>query len=125
MNQLSVINKPRERQRHSPQFKQQVVAACAEPGASVAGIALAHGLNANMLRKRIREHSCNNQALVSPAFVALPMASAKTRQLITDKSGVNTDSFCIYIPYQHQPVRIHWPVSQSVQCLALLRELLQ
>lgn len=57
MNQLSVINKPRKRQRHSPQFKQQVVAACAEPGASVAGIALAHGLNANILRKWIREQS--------------------------------------------------------------------
>lgn len=125
MNQLSVINKPRKRQRHSPQFKQQVMAACAEPGASVAGIALAHGLNANMLRKWIREHSSNNQALASPAFVALPMAAAKTRQLITDKAGVNTDSFRIEIPYQHQPIRIHWPVSQSVQCLALLRELLQ
>ena len=51
MNQLSVINKPRKHQCHSAQFKQQAVAACVEPGASVAGIALAHGLNAKMLRK--------------------------------------------------------------------------
>jgi len=101
MNQLSVINKPRKRQRHSPQFKQQVVAACAEPGAPVAGIALAHGLNANMLRKWIREHSTGNHALDKPAFVALPMPAAKIRQPITDKSGVHTDSICIEIPYRH------------------------
>lgn len=125
MNQLSVINKSRKRQRHSPQFKQQVVAACAEPGASVAGVALAHGLNANMLRKWIREHSTGNRALDTPGFVALPMPAEKTRQPITDNAGVHTDSFCIEIPYQHQPIRIHWPVSQSDRCLALLRELLR
>ena len=125
MSQLSVINRPRKRQRHSPQFKQQVVAACAEPGASVAGIALAHGLNANMLRKWIREHRTGNHALAKPAFVALPMPGSKIRQPITDNADVHTDSFCIEIPYRHQPIRIHWPVSQTDQCLTLLRELLR
>lgn len=125
MSQLSVINKPRKRQRHSTQFKQQVVTACSQVGASVAGIALEHGLNANMVRKWIRELSAVNHALDTPSFVALPRPGARINQQITDKDDVSTGSFCIEIPYRHQSIRIHWPLSQPDRCLALLRELLQ
>jgi transposase-like protein len=33
------------RRRHSDELKAKVVAACDEPGASISGVALAHGLN--------------------------------------------------------------------------------
>jgi transposase len=36
---------------HGAEFKMQVLAECQQPGASVAAIALAHGLNVNLLRK--------------------------------------------------------------------------
>ncbi len=39
------------RRRHSAQLKDKVLAACAEPGASVAAVALAHDLNANLVHK--------------------------------------------------------------------------
>jgi len=39
------------RRRHSQELKAKVLAACAEPGASISGVALAHGLNANLVRK--------------------------------------------------------------------------
>ena len=39
------------RRRHSAEFKTRVLAACDEPGASISGVALAHGLNANLVRK--------------------------------------------------------------------------
>ncbi len=35
------------RRRHSEQLKAQVLAACAEPGASVSAVALSFGLDAN------------------------------------------------------------------------------
>ena len=41
----------RTRRRHDAEFKAQVIAACLQPGVSLAAIALANGLNANMLRK--------------------------------------------------------------------------
>ena len=41
----------RVRRRHSPEFKARVVDACQVRGASVAGVALAHGVNANLVRK--------------------------------------------------------------------------
>ena len=43
--------------RHSDEFKRQVVAACHAPGVSKAAIALANGLNANMLRRWVVESS--------------------------------------------------------------------
>jgi len=39
------------RRTHSLEFKTQVLAACRQPGASIAAVALAHGLNANVVRK--------------------------------------------------------------------------
>ncbi|BDI04471.1 transposase [Sphaerotilus microaerophilus] len=39
------------RRVHGAQLKAQVIAACHAPGASVAAVALAHGLNANLVRK--------------------------------------------------------------------------
>lgn len=46
------IEKPvRSKRKHSEEFKDELVRACSEPGISVAGIALANGVNANLLRK--------------------------------------------------------------------------
>jgi len=39
------------RRNHSPEFKAQVLAACRQPGASIAAVALAHGLNSNVVHK--------------------------------------------------------------------------
>lgn len=47
--------KPRTRRRHDWQLKQAVLAECSAPGASVAKVALAHGLNANLVHKWRRE----------------------------------------------------------------------
>ena len=46
------IEKPQRRRRtHSEEFKTELVRACSQPGVSVAGIALANGVNANLLRR--------------------------------------------------------------------------
>jgi transposase len=43
------------RRRHSAEFKQRVLAECERPGASVAAIALSHGLNDNLVHKWRRQ----------------------------------------------------------------------
>uniref|UniRef100_UPI0005EBCD1B transposase n=4 Tax=Methyloterricola oryzae TaxID=1495050 RepID=UPI0005EBCD1B len=45
----------RTRRFHSVDFKRQVVDACRQPGASIAAVALAHGINANLARRWLRE----------------------------------------------------------------------
>ena len=47
--------KRRSYRRHSPEFKARVVEACLEPGARVSGIALAHQLNASLVRRWVKE----------------------------------------------------------------------
>ena len=39
------------RRRHSAEFKAEAVAACRQPGVSIASVALARGLNPNLLRR--------------------------------------------------------------------------
>jgi transposase len=39
------------RRRYDPASKQRLVEACLQPGVSLAGVALQHGVNANLLRK--------------------------------------------------------------------------
>jgi transposase len=52
-----VIRKKRDgRCVYSREGKRALVAACLRPGVSVAGIALVHGVNANVLRKWITHH---------------------------------------------------------------------
>ena len=46
-----------KRRFYSPELKLQVVGACAQPGASIAGVALQHGINANIVHRWLREHS--------------------------------------------------------------------
>ncbi|PUE56804.1 hypothetical protein B9Z45_09250 [Limnohabitans sp. 2KL-17] len=54
MEQFSNDGRPRRRECSKP-LKAQVVAQCMQPGASVGGVALAHGLHSNMVHRWIRE----------------------------------------------------------------------
>jgi transposase len=47
----------RKRRFYSPELKLQIVEACAQSGASIAGLALQHGINANIVHRWLREHS--------------------------------------------------------------------
>ena len=62
------------RRTYTPEFKQGVVRKCREPGVSVSSIALAHGLNANVVRKWMRQQPMETAALRStPAPILLPV----------------------------------------------------
>ncbi len=58
----------RTHRRHSAEFKAQVVTACRQPGVSIAAVALANGVNANMLRRWVGE-AARTGALVAGAPV--------------------------------------------------------
>ena len=49
----------RTRQQYSREFKSQVIAQARQPHVSIASVALSHGLNANLLRKWIKEADPN------------------------------------------------------------------
>lgn len=61
-----------QRRVHGAEFKAQVLAECRQPGASVAGVALAHGLNVNLVRKWLVGRGLERAGLTAPRQVATP-----------------------------------------------------
>ena len=65
--------------RHSDEFRARVIELARQPNTSVAAVALANGLNANMLRRWVRESEAPGEGgaqlrdVARPAFVPLPM----------------------------------------------------
>jgi transposase len=112
----------RRRRRHSEEFKADAVAACLQPGVSIAAVALSRGLNANLLRRWLVEAERTGGLTVKPGgavpvesssrFVPVPLSSALTETMIRIelRSGSGT-------------VIVQWPVSVASECVALLREL--
>jgi transposase len=58
---------PRTRRVYSAQFKAELIAACQQPGASIAAAAREHGMNANVLHRWLKEH---RQGLHQSAWIA-------------------------------------------------------
>ena len=63
----------RSRRQHERQFKDELIAQSLVPGASVAGIAMKGGINANLLFKWRREHVRAMAACAPTAATLLPV----------------------------------------------------
>lgn len=63
------------RRVHAAEFKAKVLAQCREPGASVAAVALANGVNANLVRKWLVGRGLKRAGLVEPGGAAVPAVS--------------------------------------------------
>ena len=73
---MTVIQPRRTRRTHSEAFKQSLIEACGEPGASVAGVALTNGINANQLRRWMRE-----RGIEPPELSCLPLRVAASEPM--------------------------------------------
>lgn len=119
----------RRRRRHSEEFKARVVQACRIPGVSIAGVALAHGLNANLLRRWViaeeqaravqpgkpleaGEARVQNDA---PAFIPVSLSA----------HSVAAHEIRLEIRRGESVVTAHWPVQAAGACANCLREVLR
>lgn len=118
------IQKPsRRRRHHAEEYKRAVIEACCEPGASVAGVAMANGINANQVRRWMRERGIEPPTRrlpiaapsIAPAFVPLPLAPAKPESC----------DIRIEIRRGDAAIKIDWPVQASEDCAAWLRDWLR
>lgn len=107
------------RRRHSRELKTEVLAACAEPGASVAAVALAHGLNANLVHKWRRGKDCglasHGSTTAVGEFIALPLPTpaAPARDIrIELRRGASA-------------VTVSWPVAAAAECAGWLGQWLK
>lgn len=105
----------RQRRSYPKPLKAQIVAECAQPGASIAAVALSHGVNANLLHKWIRLDRARSQAS-APAFVpvGVPPAMMPSSRLIE-----------IRLQRGEVQATVLWPTSEASACAAWLREWLR
>ena len=121
------IHKPSRRRRYHPEkFKLAVIEACCEPGASVAGIALANGVNANQVRRWMRERGIEipKQRMLVPATQPVPATAPEFVQLPLAPEPELPD-IRIEIRRGNTAIKVEWPVQASGDCAAWLRDWLR
>jgi transposase-like protein len=126
-SQINLPSPGRRRGRYSEAFKAQIVAACEEPGVSTAAVALANGLNANLVRRWValsRGEEVAGPDLVAPAeeagapsavpaFVSLPMAQSAAPAAAEIRLELRSGA---------QMLTLYWPLSAAGQCLQALKD---
>jgi transposase len=125
---MEIAKARRQKRVHSEAFRQAIIQACCEPGASVAGVALANGLNANLVRKWMAQRGVeppsrrmlvmreNAPAVAAAAeFVPVQVASAPA-----PPAGIR-----IEVRRGGSTVQIEWPLQAAGDCGGWLREWLR
>ena len=121
-------SKEAPRRRHSVEFKERVLAACAEPGASVAAVARSFELNDNLVHQWRRGRGVGTTKLAiplaqkAPEFVELSLPTPTPPQ---SEVAAPCESIRIELKRGAFGVNVLWPLSASGDCAAWLRELLR
>ena len=139
------------RRRHSSELKRAVLAACNEPGASIAAVAMAHGLNANLVRKWrvgrgvkrtdaaadivVEPTTTTSMPPVSPPppllsadakFVPIeltPPAKSARSEPAAQRDAAAAESIQVELRRGTLHLIVRWPTSAAGDCTAWLREL--
>ncbi|MET3517780.1 transposase-like protein [Pseudacidovorax sp. 1753] len=116
----------RRRRRHTAEFKAAVIEECLKPGVSIAAVALAHSLNANMLRKWVidAEHKViaprsataepEPPSMPSPTFIPLALPAPTVDGEIR-----------IELQRAGTVIKLVWPAAAARDCAAWLRDWLR
>ena len=115
----------RRRGRYSEEFKTRLIEACRQPGTSTAGVALANGINANVLRRWIVEAGIEESADLETAvpreredaFVRIAGAASQ--------ATAASQSVRIELRRGEVSVVLEWPLSHVSQCATLLAAVLR
>lgn len=108
----------RKRRRYGSDLKAQILAECNAPGASIAKVAMAHGINANIVhgwRKQAREAGV---VTVAEQFVPVAVAPAVPRE--ADERAIEVE-----LRRGGITVKLSWPMSASMDLSVWMRELLR
>lgn len=107
----------RKRRRYGAEQKAQILAECGAPGASVAKVAMSHGINANIVhgwRKQAREAG----AVTVAQFV--PVAVAPVAPQVADERTIEVE-----LRRGGMTAKLSWPMSASMDLSTWMRELLR
>lgn len=128
MDTLVELDGRRTRRRHSAEFKASVIEACRRPGVSIASIALANGLNANMLRKWVidaEQRGAQGKPSGSAPVVASPAREVPGFVPLQLPAPQGPADIRIELQRGATRVTLTWPVNAAADCATWLRETLR
>ena len=91
------------RRTHTLEFKRSAVKASKQPGASIAGVAMAYGINANQLHKWRRQFQGSDLVLAEPQI--LPVTLSRDSEPVDTRQTVPEGSIDIQLPKARLLVR--------------------
>ena len=120
------------RRRHSVELKALMLEQCAAPGASVAKVAMSHGVNANIVhgwRKLAREREGAAMSLPSPTTLHAMTAASVPQFLPVSMAQTTSPPAPVDIQIELRrgaaALKITWPIAAAAECAAWMRELLR
>ena len=119
MSSEAQANRP-TRRFYSPEFKAQVLQECRQSGASVAGVALAHGINANIVHRWLREPTASALSPQSQAFVPVTLNDSAPGHAPHAEPDIRVE-----VQRANATIVVKWPLQGSAACAAWLREWLR
>ena len=122
--QIPISAAGRRRGRYSEAFKTQVVTAARQPGVSTAAVALANGLNANLLRRWISESESPRAVVRANLVGATPAQPPFVALQMPPRSATPESVIHIELQRAGTTVRIQWPVSAGHDCAGWVRDVL-
>ena len=115
-----------KRRFYSPELKAQVVAQCRLDGASIAAVALAHGINANIVHRWLREHAAMHAPKPVSPFIQLSLPAPAGGREAADRSADRPSAdIRVEIRRATGVVTVSWPVEASSSCADWLRDWLR
>jgi len=117
----------RRRRRHTAEFKAAVIEECLKPGVSIAAVALAHSLNANMLRKWVidAEHKIVAPPVSAPADPEPPPMPPPTFIPLALPAPTVDGEIRIELQRAGTVIKLVWPAAAARDCAAWLRDWLR
>lgn len=119
---MDVIIPRRTRRAHSEAFKQSVISACSETGVSVAGVALANGLNANQVRRWMRERGVEPPSRRRSEAITVSGAAAGFVPVALAPAAGPVPVIRLELERGAARVKLEWPVEAADACGVWLRE---
>lgn len=113
MDKSLPIKPTMKRRRYSAEFKARILAACEQPNISVASVALANGLNANLIHKWRQLAKDKAPPISEPSgFVPIPLACPP-------EHTVSNTTVMIEV----HGIKLHWPLEYIDRAIPWLRAL--
>ena len=111
----------RRRRQYSSEFRADLIKAASQPGVSVAAVALANGMNANLLRRWIKMAQ-SRENLVTAMAASLPVEGFVPLSMPSPGSDRDVR---IELSRGAMSIKVNWPISAAGACAVWVREVMR